>query len=123
MLTLTDEAEQKLADAQNIWVASVRPDGRPHLAPVWFVYVDGKLYISTEPDSVKNQNLSNNHQVSLALEDGLHPLICEGAAAPLSSPWPPAVLDAFFQKYEWDLNSEQQYNQVIEITPKKWLSW
>jgi hypothetical protein len=97
MLTLPPEAETKLETEKNIWVASVRPDGRPHLAPVWFAWHAGKLYICTGPGSVKARNISQNPRVALALEGGSHPVICEGIAAPAPAPgsaemakWPPS---------------------------------
>jgi F420H(2)-dependent biliverdin reductase len=118
-----EEQIEKLETQQNIWISSVRPDGRPHLAPVWFVWHAGKIYIGTDPKSVKSANIRGNPRVALALEDGTHPLICEGTASLVEKPWPEPLLGAFFKKYEWDLLKENQYNQVIEITPVKWLSW
>jgi F420H(2)-dependent biliverdin reductase len=120
---LSKEQIARLETQQNIWFGSVRPDGRPHLAPIWFVWRGGKLYVATEPESVKSHNVRSNPQVVLALEDGTRPLICEGQAQPLAQPWPEDVLAAFLKKYEWDLEEEAQYNQVIEVTPGKWLSW
>ena len=119
----TEELIARLEIQQNIWFSSVRPGGRPHLAPVWFVWHAGRLYISTEPQSVKSRNIRRNPRVALALEDGTHPLICEGTARPVEHPWPEALVAAFLRKYEWDINKEVQYNQVIEVTPEKWLSW
>jgi len=120
---LSQEMIDRLETQQNIWFCSVRPGGRPHLAPIWFVWQDGKLYVSTEPGSVKSRNVRRNPQVVLALEDGAHPVICEGKAQLLEQPWPEDLLAAFLNKYEWDLNTETQYNQVIEVRPEKWLSW
>lgn len=120
---LSDKVIDRLETQQNIWFCSVRPDGRPHLAPIWFVWDHGKFYVSTEPESVKSRNLRRNPQVVLALEEGTHPVICEGKAQLLEQPWPQDALAAFLKKYEWDLNAEAQYNQVIEITPEKWLTW
>ena len=121
--TLTAEMIARLETQQNIWFCSVRPDGRPHLAPVWFVWHAGKLYIGTDPKSVKSRNLRTNPHVTLALEDGAHPVICEGTAQPAATPLSEDLLAAFFKKYEWDLNKEAQYNLVVEVTPVKWLSW
>jgi len=120
---LSNEMIERLETQKNIWFGSVRPDGRPHLAPIWFVWHSGKLYVSTEADSVKCGNVRRNPQVVLALEDGTHPMICEGQAQLLEKPWPKDLLGSFLKKYEWDLNEETQYNQVIEVTPGKWLSW
>lgn len=120
---LTPEMIAKLADQQNIWFSSVRPDGRPHLVPVWFVWHAGKIYIGTDPNSVKTKNVRRSPRVALALEDGSHPLICEGTARLVERPWDADLVAAFFQKYEWDLHKEAQYHQVIEITPERWLNW
>ncbi len=119
----TQEMIARLESEQNIWFCSVRPDGRPHMAPVWFVWHQGKLYIGTDPKSVKAANIRENPQVVLALEEGTHPVICEGSARPVPRPWPETLLAAFFSKYEWDMNKESQYNDVIEVTPERWLSW
>jgi nitroimidazol reductase NimA-like FMN-containing flavoprotein (pyridoxamine 5'-phosphate oxidase superfamily) len=123
MKELNNEMRQKLEEAQNIWVATVRSDGRPHLAPVWFAFVEGKLYFSTEGSSVKARNIGENEQVALALEDGAHPIICEGTVRPLPPPAPEEVSKEFFRKYEWELSAEKQYSQLFEVTPEKWLSW
>lgn len=123
MKELNDEMKKKLAEAQNIWVATVRSDGKPHLAPVWFALVDGKLYFSTESSSIKARNIEENPHVALTLEDGSHPIICEGAARPIPPPAPEEVAKEFFRKYEWELSNEKQYSQLFEVIPEKWLSW
>ncbi|HEU4760074.1 MAG TPA: pyridoxamine 5'-phosphate oxidase family protein, partial [Dehalococcoidia bacterium] len=40
-------AEERLAKSHNYWVATARPDGRPHAMPVWAVWLDDRLYFST----------------------------------------------------------------------------
>ncbi len=123
MTELTSEVIQKLEKMKVIWFATSRPDGRPHLAPVWFVWVDGKIYIATDPDSVKVRNLAQNPQVVVALEDGTHPVIAEGMVRHIPSPLPEPILAAFQVKYEWDLTTEKQYHYIIEVTPAKWMMW
>jgi F420H(2)-dependent biliverdin reductase len=117
------EAQEKLAQAANIWFASVRPGGRPHLTPVWFVYDGLQLYVSIDPTSVKNRNLASNPNVSLALEDGSHPLICEGQAVLIPKPYSAEIVALFQKKYDWDIHAEGQYGQLVAITPGKWLAW
>jgi PPOX class probable F420-dependent enzyme len=117
------DAQKRLEAEQNIWLSSVRPNGRPHLVPVWFVWRGGRLYLCIEPDSVKARSIRWNPRVALALEDGSNALICEGKAAPLPAPWPEAVVAAFQQKYSWEISTETQYTQLIEVTPAKWLTW
>jgi F420H(2)-dependent biliverdin reductase len=113
----------RLLAEQNIWFGSVRADGRPHLAPIWFVYLENRMYVGIDTASVKGRNITANPHVVLALEGGDHPVICEGTARFLPRPYEPALLAAFAQKYEWDLEKDSVENHVVEITPRKWLSW
>jgi nitroimidazol reductase NimA-like FMN-containing flavoprotein (pyridoxamine 5'-phosphate oxidase superfamily) len=122
-MALSEESKAWLATDQNIWVSTVRPNGRPHLTPVWFAYLDPRIYICIDPASVKARNLELNPRVVLALEDGLHPVICEGEASAVTRPYPEEVKDAFLRKYEWQIESESQYNYLVEIQPHKWLAW
>lgn len=116
-------AHQKLEIEKNIWIASVRPDGRPHLVPVWFAWYGGKLYLCIERWSIKGRNLVTNPQVSLALEDGSQPLIIEGRVEEVVRPWPAAVLAIFKHKYDWEIATDERYDQLVEVTPERWLSW
>jgi general stress protein 26 len=107
----------RLEAAQNVWIATVRPGGRPHLVPVWFVVEDGRWYICTSPASVKARNLQSNPRVALALEDGSDPYIVEGEARPVESA--PRVVRKFKEKYDWDITTDTQYTQVFEVRVKK----
>jgi PPOX class probable F420-dependent enzyme len=119
------EIQPRLDTETNIWLATVRPDGRPHLVPVWFAWPagNGKLYVCIEASSVKARNLGQNPQVSLTLENGSQPVICEGIAAVVPQPWPEPVVAIFKAKYDWDITTDGRYDTLVEITPVKWLSW
>ena len=111
---MTDE---RLATAKNVWLATVKPDGRPHLVPVWFVVLDERWYFVTAPKSVKARNLQKNAHVALALEDGSSPHIVEGQAAVVE---PSAeVIELFKQKYDWDITTDSQYPQMFEVRVKR----
>jgi PPOX class probable F420-dependent enzyme len=108
---------RRVERAQNVWLATVRPDGRPHLIPVWFVVDDGRWYVFTAPDSVKARNLHSNPRVALALEDGSDPYIVEGEARAVEPA--SAVVRKFKEKYAWDITTDTQYTQVFEVRVKK----
>ena len=116
-------AKQRLELEKNIWIATTRPDGRPHLVPVWFAWYSSKLYLCIESSSVKGRNLAANPQLCLALEDGSKPLIVEGRAEEHAPPWPSGVQAIFKHKYDWAISTDGQYDQLIEVTPERWLSW
>src|SRR5512145_1459650 len=120
-MTLDPQVERRLQTEQNLWLATVRPNGAPHLAPIWFVWVAGKIYLCTGADSVKVRNLRQNPRVSIALEDGAQPIVIEGLAHPIEQA-EAAVQAEFQRKYEWDISTDDTYTQVIEIKPTKFRS-
>lgn len=114
--------DPRLMQAANIWLATVRPDARPHgvrphLVPIWFVVANDQFYICTSPTSVKAQNLRANPCVTLALEDGSHPFVVEGQARPIAPTT--ELINQFKAKYDWDITTDSTYSQVFEITVTK----
>ena len=64
-------------------LASRRPDGRPHVAPIWFVLDANDLVFTTHSDSVKGKNLRHDPRVMLAVDDEQPPfafVLVEGSA-------------------------------------------
>ncbi len=88
---------QRLAAARNYWIATTRPDGRPHVAPVWGAWLDDALYFGTERASVKARNLATNPALALHLESGDDVVILECVAAILPDPLAIPGLDAAFR--------------------------
>lgn len=115
--------DTRLHTAKNIWLATVRPGGRPHLVPIWFVWMDGEFYILTESSSVKARNLRANPRAVISLEDGSSPLIVECTARSVDRPYPASLVEAFQAKYEWNILTDGQYNGMFGFTPDKWLAW
>jgi nitroimidazol reductase NimA-like FMN-containing flavoprotein (pyridoxamine 5'-phosphate oxidase superfamily) len=72
--------EERLRTARNYWLATVYPDGRPHVTPVWGAWVDGMLYVSGFPQARWARNLAANPAVAAHLESGDEVVIVEGAA-------------------------------------------
>lgn len=75
-----DAVEARLRQARNYWLATVRPDGRPHVTPVWGVWVDEALYVNGFPKARWARNLAANPAVSFHLESGDEVVIVEGWA-------------------------------------------
>ena len=118
LMTFDPKTEQRLQTEQNIWLATVRSNGRPHLVPIWFVWVDGRIFICTGSDSIKARNVLSNPQVAVSLENGNQPVVLEGRAKPIEHA-PRPVVDAFQAKYDWNIETDSTYDQVIEIEPIK----
>src|SRR5262245_13556324 len=76
--------EEKLVKSRNYWICTTRPNGSPHSAPVWGVWMDGALYFSSAESSAKAANLKKNPAVSMHLESGDEVVIVEGNAVIVS---------------------------------------
>jgi hypothetical protein len=75
-------AEQRLVAARNYWIATTRPNGRPHCRPVWGVWLPDGFWFST--GSLARHNLAANPHITLHLESGDQVVIVEGDAAAMT---------------------------------------
>lgn len=68
---LTDEElEEFLETNMKVQVATVGPDGRPHLTTLFYVMVDGRMFFWTYGRSQKIQNLRRDPRITCLVEDG-----------------------------------------------------
>ena len=113
------------------WIATTRPDGRPHVAGVGAVWLDGKFYVVSGPGTRKSRNLAENPNCVISVGLPGIDLVVEGTVERVTDDatlqrvadvynaqgWDPKVKDgAFTARYSapsagpppWDL---------YEITP------
>ena len=113
---------EKFAQADACWFSSTRPDGRAHLAPIWHVWHDGRVYVVTQSSTVRARNVAVHPAVSLSLPDTNNVMILEGTAR--VTPELEATLNPLFKaKYNWEFTEEDPHHHIIEITPTKVIAW
>lgn len=78
--------DARMRESKNFWVATTRPDGRPHVAPTWAVWHDNRLYFDGSPETRRMRNLAENPNVAIHLEDGDHAVIVEGIVRVIDRP-------------------------------------
>ena len=71
---------RRLEEERTYWVATLHPDGQPHVRPVWGVIVKDTLYIGGGPHTRWARNIAANSAVSINLENGTDVVIIEGHA-------------------------------------------
>lgn len=76
------DVEARLASSLHYWLATVRPDGRPHVVPRWGVWLDGRFWYDGAPTTVHARNLATDPACTLHLEDGAQAVIVEGESQP-----------------------------------------
>jgi pyridoxamine 5'-phosphate oxidase-like protein len=99
-------ATERLTNSHNYWLATTRPDGRPHAMPVWGVWLDGRFFFSTGGRSRKARNLAANPTCVVSTERADEAVVVEGACAAVNDP---AQLRPFYAaynaKYQWDMEA------------------
>jgi PPOX class probable F420-dependent enzyme len=66
---MTDEEQEAFLREANVAVlGTVDLRGRPHAAPVWYLYDDGVFRISTGDGSQKHRNIAANPNISLVID-------------------------------------------------------
>jgi PPOX class probable F420-dependent enzyme len=54
-------------------LSTVRADGSPHVAPIWFLLDGDELVFNTGKDTVKGRNLARDGRVALCVDDDRPP--------------------------------------------------
>lgn len=70
-IRMTDgEVAEFLATEKTLQVASIGPDGTPHLVPMWFAVIDGRIAFWSFAKSQKTVNLRRDPRITVLLEAG-----------------------------------------------------
>ena len=67
-MTISNEANDFLGEANVAILATVGLGNQPHAAPVWYLYEDRELLVSTRTGSQKHRNVERNPAVTLVVE-------------------------------------------------------
>jgi uncharacterized pyridoxamine 5'-phosphate oxidase family protein len=71
-------AENRLNKTREYWIATTRPDGRPHVMVVWALWMNGCIYFSTGANTVKARNLAQNPHCTMCADNAAEAVIVEG---------------------------------------------
>lgn len=98
-------ARQRLERSRQYWVATVRPDSRPHLMVIWGLWLDQGFCFSTGSESRKARNLEKNPACVFGSEDSAEAVIVEGVAEKIRDVTVIRdFLSRYQRKYKWDMS-------------------
>jgi nitroimidazol reductase NimA-like FMN-containing flavoprotein (pyridoxamine 5'-phosphate oxidase superfamily) len=132
------EARKTFRDVRVAHVATVLPDGAPHVVPLWFVWLDDGVYVSSRQGSRLWRNAVRDLRVAVQIDMGRAwteqaGILIHGEAEPLSHDHPLAkrALSAWFEKYREELAgtgfaaySEQVRQPVLlRVRPERFSTW
>ena len=73
-------ALERLEKSHNYWIATSRPESRPHLMLVWGVWWQDAFWFSTGPRTRKAKNIAADPHVVIGTEKAEEAVILEGIA-------------------------------------------
>jgi nitroimidazol reductase NimA-like FMN-containing flavoprotein (pyridoxamine 5'-phosphate oxidase superfamily) len=114
---------RKMNGCRTFWLATVfAGQSRPHVMPVWGVWLDDTFFFSTSRKSRKGQNLAANPLCSVTNDEGEEAVVVEGKAKEVDDP---VVLErvavAYKKKYKMDPRSMGE--PIFSVEPVKVLAF
>jgi PPOX class probable F420-dependent enzyme len=132
----TERQKQILAERRIASVATVSPDGTPHLTSVWFLYEDDTLYLAIQSSSAKGKNLARNPKIAVMIDVRVSyeevGLTAIGEAEIISGDEAKLIVKRVHEKYlTADALKDARVGPVfvavddiaVKLTPSRWLSW
>jgi hypothetical protein len=133
-----EEIEDYLTHERTCRVATVGANGEPHVKPLWFVWVDGALWLNSIVKSQRWTDVIRSPKVAIVIDGGeefmeLHGVEIIGTAevvgdtprtklAPEGDPARPAE-DAFGAKYAGGQFIPDGRHAWLRVVPEKMTSW
>ena len=129
----TARLERFLAAEPVVWLSTVRPDGTPHLVPIWFSWDGEALIVFSKPHAQKVRNLRTNPHAMLALgePDEDFDVVLADARVELVDRPATELPAEHLRKYgarmaALGLTPEEflaTYSQVLRVVPVRSLGW
>jgi nitroimidazol reductase NimA-like FMN-containing flavoprotein (pyridoxamine 5'-phosphate oxidase superfamily) len=117
-------AREQLVRARYYWLATVRADGRPHVAPLWGGWVNDLLYFDGSPETRWARNIAANPAASVNLENGNDVVIVEGTVEFLVADAALAarLVDVWTEKYG-RFQPEADSRGIFRLRPRSARAW
>ena len=110
--TSWEMARERLANPEQprtYWLATTRPDGRPHLMPVIAFWIDGAMHVVAGEGTQKARNIAADGHCVIATSSTTLPsldIVIEGRAEALADPDVVRHLAEFLHDNNWPLEAK-----------------
>ncbi len=108
---------------RTFWLATIHSDhSRPHVMPVWGVWLEDAFFFSTGRKSRKGQNLAANSACTVTNDEGEEAVIVEGMARQFEDPQVlERVASAYKKKYKMDPRSMGEPIFIVQPQDNIWI--
>jgi PPOX class probable F420-dependent enzyme len=110
------------------YLATVMPDGSPHLSPLWADFKDGMILLNTADGRVKVENIRRDPRVAVSIhdhDDPWPPLAVLGTVVDITTEGAEEHMDALSRRYTGEgwAGAEGQTRILLVIRPDRVLGW
>ena len=131
ILRLTDaELDELLSSERTLRIGTVGPEGGPHVAPMWFVWHDGAIWLNSLIRSRRTTDLSSGSPVALCVDAGtdyfeLRGAVLYGKPEEVKDPAETAEIRRLFGRKYWNIDEipEAKSHTWLRVTPDRIVSW
>ena len=125
---------ERLHREATVWLSSIRPDGRPHVVPLWFFW-DGEVFdLFSKPTAQKVRNVREHPEVMIGIgepDEEWDVELVEGTATALLEPTADVVAPGLFDKYAAAMQRAgldrdtyvRVYSQPVRIQPTRFVGY
>jgi hypothetical protein len=123
--TIPDSFKDLLQKKAFAHLATVMPDGRPQVTPVWFDVADGLIRVNSARGRVKDRNMRRNAKVALSILDPDNPyryLGILGDVVEVTEQGADAHIDALAHKYigqDYPFRQPGEARVIYRIRPER----
>lgn len=125
-----DELDAFLARERTARVGTVSPDGDPHVTPLWFVWRDGALYVTSLRRSRRTRDIEAGGRVAVCVDAGehygeLHGAVLYGRFEPVEDDDERTAARADFGEKYWggsDIPDRASHRWLV-LRPDRIVSW
>jgi len=134
LVAVSPELEARFSHQRIAWLTTVRPDGAPHVVPVWFLWDGATFIVFSKPTARKVRNIAAEDRVMLAIGDAeadFDVQLVEGDARLIERSAIDVLDERLVHKYgPWmadialsPAEFAATYSQVIRVVPTRFLPW
>jgi len=112
-------ATRKMNSCRTFWLATIHSGHtRPHVMPVWGVWLVDAFFFSTGRKSRKGQNLAANPACTVTNDDGVEAVIVEGIATQVANADELKRIAAAYQK-KYKMDPRSMGEPIYRVAPKR----
>ena len=136
MRELNGRQLETLGERRIASVATINPDGTPHVTSVWFLFEESTVYLAIPSSSTKGRNLALNSRIAVMIdvrenyrESGITAI---GEAEIVSDETAASIVQRLHEKYltEEAINDPSvgplfaaMDDIAVRLKPTRWVSW